>query len=295
MYLDYFEPILFQLEEISEIHLGPWLVYKTQRENGVVVTIDGHGSDEALGGYPWYVTAAFKDAVRKLSPSQAYEFVKIMRGLELFPEDQFYLRSIQSLFSKLTATSRQPWLSSPGADFRSPGFAADLPRLAGRDALFKRLYIDFHFTQLPSVLRNFDRLSMAHGVEVRSPFLDWRLICFLFSIPSSSKIGSGFTKRILRDALVGILPEPIRTRTQKLGFPNLTEALTSERIQSFIRDTVHSTEFQHSSIWNGKRIADDLGMALRNSNMQQIQRAWIYVQAMSLMHLFQKKRQTYFG
>jgi len=294
MYLEHFDQILFQFEEISDIHLGPWLVYKAQREHGVVVTIDGHGSDEELGGYPWYVTAAFKDAILKLDPFRAYEFVNIMRGLELFPDEQFYSKSIQSLFSKLTASSRQPWLLQPKADFRSPTFEADLSRLRDRDSLFKSLYVDFHFTQLPSVLRNFDRLSMAHGVEVRSPFMDWRLVCFLFSLPSSSKIGSGFTKRILRDALTGILPESIRTRTQKLGFPNLAESLLSRRVQEFVRDIVHSTEFQQSSIWNGKKIADDLAIALSGQNTQQIQRAWIYVQAMSLIKLFRKKRQTYF-
>ncbi len=294
MYLEHFDQILFQFEEISDIHLGPWLVYKTQRENGIVVTIDGHGSDEALTGYPWHVTAAFKDAILKLSPAHAYKFVAIMRGLELFPNDQFYVKSVQSLFSKLIAGPRHSWLLKPAADFSSPAFEADQPMLRDRDLLFKKLYIDFHFTQLPSVLRNFDRLSMAHGVEVRSPFMDWRLVCFAFSLPSSSKIGSGFTKRILRDSLTGILPEAIRARTQKLGFPNLAEALFSPRVQEFIRDMVHCTEFQQSPIWNGKRIADDLAVALLKKNTPQVQRAWIYIQAMSLIKLFRKRRQTYF-
>ncbi len=217
-----------------------------------------------------------------------------MRGLELFPNDQFYVKSVQSLFSKLIAGPRHSWLLKPAADFSSPAFEADQPMLRDRDLLFKKLYIDFHFTQLPSVLRNFDRLSMAHGVEVRSPFMDWRLVCFAFSLPASSKIGSGFTKRILRDSLTGILPEAIRARTQKLGFPNLAEALFSPRVQEFIRDMVHCTEFQQSPIWNGKRIADDLAVALLKKNTPQVQRAWIYIQAMSLIKLFRKRRQTYF-
>jgi asparagine synthase (glutamine-hydrolysing) len=295
MYLEYFERILFEFEEISDIHLGPWLVYKSQRKHGIVVTIDGHGADEAMGGYPWYVTAALKDSISNVSPRRAYELVAIMKGLELFPTEQFYIKSAQSLLSKFTKRSRPPWLLQPKADFKSPGFEADKPLLQGRDSLFRTLYIDFHFIQLPSVLRNFDRLSMAHGVEVRSPFMDWRLVTFLFSLPSSSKIGSRFTKRILRDSLKGILPESIRRRTQKLGFPNLTEALALPSVQEFILDTVHSGEFQQSAIWDGKRIEQDLAMALRNQNHQQIQKAWIYVQAMYLMKLFREKRNTYFG
>ena len=59
---------------------------------------------------------------------------------------------------------------------------------------------------------------MASGVEIRMPFLDPRLVCFTFSLPWTSKIGDGFTKRIMRDALKGILPENIRTRRDKIGW-----------------------------------------------------------------------------
>jgi asparagine synthase (glutamine-hydrolysing) len=292
-YLDHFDDILFQYEEISDIHLGPWLVHKTQRANGVVVTIDGHGGDELLGGYPWYVTAALKDSISRLSPRRARDLVNIMKGLELFPQNQFYLKSAQALFSKMAKENRQPWLLQRAADFRSPAYEHDMPLIRNRDRLFKSLYVDFHFAQLPTNLRDFDRLSMAHGVEVRSPFMDWRLVCFAFSLPSTAKIGSGFTKRILRDALKGILPESIRTRTRKLGFPNLAEAWTSPRAQEFIRDVVHSANFQQSGIWNGKKVAEDLFIAIQNQDHEQLHQAWIYVQAASLMRLFQEKRREY--
>jgi len=291
LYLDHFDDILFQFEEISDIHLGPWLVHKAQRENGVVVTIDGHGGDELLGGYSWYVTAALKDSISSFSPLRARNVISIMKGLEIFPQNRFYIRSAQALFSKMTKNN-QPWLLQDAADFTSSACEHDLPRIKDRDALFKSLYVDFHFTQLPMNLRDFDRLSMAHGVEVRSPFMDWRLVCYLFSLPSSTKIGSGFTKRILRDALKGILPESIRTRTRKLGFPNLAEAWTSPRAQDFIRDVVHSADFRQSGIWNGKKVADDLETAIQKQDHDLLHRAWIYVQAASLMRLFKEKRRV---
>lgn len=293
LYLDHFDDILFQYEEISDIHLGPWLVHKAQRENGVVVTIDGHGGDELLGGYPWHVTAALKDAISVFSPFRTRDIISIMKGLELFPQNQFYLRSVQVLFSKMTKEKVQPWLVQRAADFTSSAYEHDLPLIKDRDALFKSLYVDYHFTQLPMNLRDFDRLSMAHGVEIRSPFMDWRLVCFAFSLPSSAKIGDGFTKRILRDAFKGILPETIRTRTRKLGFPNLAEAWTSPRAQEFIREVVHSRDFQQSAIWNGKRIAEDLSVAIRNQDNEQLHQAWVYVQAASLMRLFKEKRRVY--
>ncbi len=292
-YLGYFDTVLFQLEDLSDIHLGPWLVYKAQRANGVVVTIDGHGGDEALGGYPWHVTAAVKDSLSALSLKRSLDLISVMKGLDLFPEENFYFKSAQSLLEKLTTRSAHPWLLHKKADFNSPAFEADLPQLRNRDFLFKKLYIDFHFAQLPSVLRNFDRLSMAHGVEIRSPFMDWRLVCFLFSLPSTSKIGSGFTKRILRDALKGVLPESVRTRTQKLGFISPPYALSSPQGQEFICDLVSSAEFQHSSIWDGKRIAADLTEAINRRDDGTLHQAWIYIQAMSLMRLFREKWKTY--
>jgi asparagine synthase (glutamine-hydrolysing) len=293
LYLDHFDDILFQYEEVSDIHLGPWLVHKKQRENGVVVTIDGHGGDEVLGGYPWYITAALKDSISHVSPGRALDLVHIMQGLELFPPNQFYIRSAQALFSKMRKENHGAWLLQRAANFTSPAYQHDLQLIKDRDALFQSLYVDFHFTQLPTNLRDFDRLSMAHGVEVRSPFMDWRLVCFLFSLPSSTKIGSGFTKRLLRDALQGILPESIRTRTRKLGFPNLTEAWTSARAQYFMREAVHSADFQQCGIWDGKRIAEDFSIATTRQDNEKLHQVWIYVQAMSLMRLFQEKRREH--
>jgi asparagine synthase (glutamine-hydrolysing) len=115
----------------------------------------------------------------------------------------------------------------------------------------------------------------------------------LFALPATSKIGSGFTKRILRDALKGILPEPIRTRTRKLGFPNLAEAWTAPRAQAFIRDVVHSADFRASDVWNGPKVAADLEVAIRAQDKERLHQAWIYVQAASLMKLFRDKRSTY--
>jgi asparagine synthase (glutamine-hydrolysing) len=120
-------------------------IYRMMRAHGVVVTLDGHGGDELLAGYPWY------------------------------------------------------------RDVSSP-------------ALNGALYSDFHRTHLPSILRNFDGCSMANGVEVRSPFLDWELVTYAFALPGSSKLDGSWTKRVLRDAMQGIMPDVIRTRTTKLGF-----------------------------------------------------------------------------
>ena len=293
MYLDNFEKILFQYEEISDIHLGPWLVYKTQRENGIVVTLDGHGGDEALGGYPWYITAEIQESLKHFSLKKTLKSIEMMKDLEVFPRNQFYTKSVQTLWEKYRKKKKKDtWLLQNPRRFYSPAYEEDKKRLENQDALFKQLYIDFHFTHLPMVLRNFDRISMAHGVEVRSPLMDWRLITYSFSLPSESKIGKGYTKLILRDAMKGLLPEDIRLRTGKLGFPNMKEAWSSPRAKEFILDTVQSREFQASSIWDGSRIQKELTKNMTNEDNLKFKKAWKFTQAFYLMKYFQKERNT---
>jgi asparagine synthase (glutamine-hydrolysing) len=84
--------------------------------------------------------------------------------------------------------------------------------------LNRRLYQIFHSTTLPTILRNFDRISMAHGIEVRMPFMDWRLVTYTMALPETSKSSAGYTKVIARRALDGRMPESIRMGRRKVGF-----------------------------------------------------------------------------
>ena len=73
---------------------------------------------------------------------------------------------------------------------------------------------------LPLYLRVEDRNSMAHGIEVRLPFLDYRLVSFLFSQASDeTKINSYWNKNLMREAMRNKIPENVRTRKDKMGFP----------------------------------------------------------------------------
>jgi len=77
--------------------------------------------------------------------------------------------------------------------------------------LNRQLYWMFHHGVLQSILRKYDRLSMAHGVG--NPYAVYGLAaCMLrLLLPDESKVGGGFTKRILREAMRGVLPEKVRT------------------------------------------------------------------------------------
>ena len=105
--------------------------------------------------------------------------------------------------------SLPPILPLVGADDSLPGSWGGLNR---------RLYRMFHGSVLPTILRNFDRLSMAHGIEIRMPFMDWRLVSYTMALPDASKNARGFTKLVARRAMAGKMPETIRTKARKIGF-----------------------------------------------------------------------------
>ena len=157
------------------------------------------------------------------------------------------------------------------------------------DVVNRRLYEDFHFTILPSILRNFDRCSMAHGVEIRVPFMDWRLVCQAFSLPSSSKLGQGLTKLILRRAMVGLMPTAVLMRTTKVGFSSPFVDWINGRLGTFVLDTVHSRAFLESSIWNGPEISKFVLRAYDDQDYEPLKRAWVYIQAAHLMKIFTER------
>ncbi|MBM3276087.1 MAG: asparagine synthetase B, partial [Candidatus Sericytochromatia bacterium] len=108
------------------------------------------------------------------------------------------------------------------------------------DTVKKDSYFDlmtrFDFkTLLPALLHVEDRVSMAHGLESRVPFLDHRLVELLATVPSNIKFEGGKLKKLLKDGLGHHLPRGVLDRTDKMGFPvPLTEWLQGE-----IRDFVH--------------------------------------------------------
>ncbi len=158
------------------------------------------------------------------------------------------------------------------------------------NTLTRRLYEDFHTRALPTILRDFDRFSMAHGVEVRSPFLDWRVVCFCLSLPARSVLGGGFTKRILREATKGILPEAVRTRTKKIPYKTPLEEWWTGPLNEMVRDTVSSQGFQSSDVWDGKAVSRLLQDASPGRRFNGALMVFRFVAAHRLMELFKGVR-----
>ena len=183
-----------------------WLTYRELRRQNVTVSLDGHGADELMGAYLQEGgSAAFR--IRNMiaaitSRSQvASRWTDSLRALSLDWQDRLFLRG--GLWG----------LPRP---YKLVGEEDDL--IADWGPLNRRLYRMFHGTVLPTILRNFDRLSMAHGIEVRMPFMDWRLVTYTMALPEASKSSGGYTKLIARQAMKDWMPESIRTSRRKVGF-----------------------------------------------------------------------------
>ncbi|SDN36573.1 asparagine synthase (glutamine-hydrolyzing) [Afipia sp. GAS231] len=183
-----------------------WLIYRELRRQNVTVSLDGHGADELMGAYfQEGQSGAFRlrNALAGLSSNSALarRGVDLLRAMMIKRQRNYFLRG---------------GLRNVPAQFALVGDDDVLPRNWG--PLNRRLYRMFHGTVLPTILRNFDRLSMAHGIEVRMPFMDWRLVTYTMALPDEIKSSNGYTKVIARRAMEGRMPESIRTGRRKVGF-----------------------------------------------------------------------------
>ena len=132
------------------------------------------------------------------------------------------------------AVARVPWLDMQrlGARPLDPYLACGGKPTSVNDMSRSQLL----HTSLPMLLHWEDRDSMAHSVEARVPFVDYRLIEFTLGLAPEAKLAGGVTKRVLREAMRDVLPERVRTRTDKIGFATAEENwLRREQPESFRR------------------------------------------------------------
>jgi len=111
------------------------------------------------------------------------------------------------------------------------------------------LYQEMLYTHLPVLMRYGDRNSMAHSREVRLPFCDHRLAEFTFSLPPEYLMGGAETKRLLRGAMKGILPEPVRTRWNKQGFVPPQSDWFKNSLGDHAREIINGSTFERSGVW----------------------------------------------
>ena len=95
---------------------------------------------------------------------------------------------------------------------------------------------------------------MAHSIESRCPFLDYRLVEFLVGLPEEFKLSNGWTKKILRKGMSGVLPNSIRDRISKLGFLTLEEVWIKNKGSSLYREKLSQAVESSNGILNAQAL-----------------------------------------
>lgn len=232
--------------------LAQWSVFQLAAEHSIKVMLDGQGADEQLAGYLPFFAWRYQELLR------AGRLTSLIRDVrDTNRQHPGASRRLAMLTAYLTVPA---WLGRLGgrvigAPGQNPQEWLDLDLLgveghpdpmrelgAARPTVQALAISQLTATNLPALLRYEDRDSMAHSVEARVPFLDHRLVEFVLGLPSEYLISQGTTKRVLREAMRGTLPEQIRTRVDKIGFqtaeeswmranPELTIAMTEQAIE----------------------------------------------------------------
>lgn len=223
-----------------------WCVFQLVRDSGVKVTLDGHGADELLAGYHGFFGARLAGLLLRGDLVGLAREMAAMRRRFGYGVPHLLLRLLDNL---LPETLRQPLrrlsgraaTGAPWLDIERLGVVEEDPframgtKSAGIQGMSKAQLL---YTSLPVQLKWADRDSMAHAVESRVPFLDYRLVEFVLGCPDEFKVDGGVTKRILRQGLADRLPPEVASRVDKMGFVTPEAAWVREQDPDLFRRAV---------------------------------------------------------
>jgi asparagine synthase (glutamine-hydrolysing) len=198
----------------------------------ITVALSGEGADELFGGYLTYranqlacrmrrlpssVVRLASDAVHRWPVSDdkigfEYKLKRFLQGNLLPPE-----RAHVYWNGTFSEEEKQLLLQSPLSHSLDQILGDLREKLPSEDELGPYLWFDQKYYLPDDILAKVDRMSMAHSVEVRPPFLDHRIVEFAASLPASLKIRGSCQKFILKELMRGKLPPAIRRR-KKIGF-----------------------------------------------------------------------------
>lgn len=181
--------------------MSGWHTFKKVAQTPVRVTLDGQGADEQLAGYLGYI----------------HTYLAGVSLAELWSEGSAFLR-VPGSAKHVVAGVLFNLMARTGLRSMADRLCR---RLTGRPLetdLNARLVED-SITSMLTLIHYSDRVSMAHSIESRMPFLDYRLAEFLAEVPACYKMHNGWTKYLARLAFDAYLPESVCWRKDKMGWP----------------------------------------------------------------------------
>ncbi|HLO81573.1 MAG TPA: asparagine synthase (glutamine-hydrolyzing) [Chitinophagaceae bacterium] len=220
-----------------------YMVFAKAKEQGVKVLLDGQGADEVLAGYSKYTHWYLQELIQ----SEGWE--KADSGAGKFRENGFlpdwgWKNRLATMFPAVAANQleKKAIRSQRSNGYFNHEFAE---RASDSRSIYKPTveklndiqYHDIMVMGLEELLRYADRNSMAHGREVRLPFLSHELVQFVFSLPSSFRMRDGYTKWILRKMMDKKIPSEICWQKGKIGFePPQKQWMQQPAFQGLLHD-----------------------------------------------------------
>ena len=242
----YFLPTLVhhQDEPIADPVCVPlYFVAELAKENGVTVVHVGEGADEIFAGYPTYVQAdrlqgrpwehlralpgpaAIRPGRRSAGmlpalPSRQIDVEALGRAAQR--DSRLWWGGAVAFYEQALTQIATPELlrqidGGPAPRDVVAGYAADAERLGAVDELDQLIYQDLRLRLPELLLMRVDKLTMAHAIEARVPFLDHQLVEFAMSVPRDEKIRDGVGKHVFKRAVSDLLPHDLIWRP-KQGF-----------------------------------------------------------------------------
>jgi asparagine synthase (glutamine-hydrolysing) len=246
--------------------LPVWFLSKICRKE-VTVALSGDGADELFGGYNTYLADRYARTLRKLPHSVRslaakmthllpvsdekigldYKITRMLKGSLLNPVEAH-------LFWNGTFANGDKLRLWAGGDPARFGAAEPLTLPGGAIGYLNRfLWLDQLYYLPDDILYKCDRMSMAHSLEVRPPFLDHRLVEFAASLPEHMKIRGGRLKYILRELMKDRLPASVISRPKE-GFDIPVHNWMRTVLRPLLLETLSERNVRESGVFSWKAI-----------------------------------------
>lgn len=236
---------------------------------GIRVVLNGQGADETLAGYFIFFPEYWETLLGMGKVTEAWRQTRSYAATHGANQWNLLLSaSVRMLCRKLhhigpyhdlarwrhhRRIRNNPWYTRELSRSLQP---EELDGMDGSlDAVLRQAVGNF---PLPLYLRIEDRNSMAHSVEARLPFLDYRLVSLIFNLPAQWKLRGPWNKFLLREAMRSQIPESVRTRSDKMGFPVPAKHWFTDVLYEPMRDILTSQKVKDRGIYNVGAIVTDL-------------------------------------
>jgi asparagine synthase (glutamine-hydrolysing) len=263
-----------------------WCVFEAAKQNGIKVMLDGQGADEQLAGYHHSSFAVHGGELMRRRRYAAVARMVLERRLwhgASVKQQLIELRGRPKLPDFFRRLRRLPSVATPAGWLGSALLEAVQEADTYKSALFRDhigsvedlghlCVADMISASLPRLLRYEDRNSMAHSIEARLPFLDHRLVEFTLGLWDRHKIVGGDTKRVLRRAMNGYLPEEVRWRRDKLGFNTPEEGWFRGQLRPLVESGVRRALDHYPALLNRSESLGYLNAAM--SGQKPVEALW---------------------